>query len=149
MKKGSLILIAILVIAISTFFIFNTGKVKGIPLTMYKSPTCGCCVGNAGILDRDGFDVNVIPTNDMHSIKSQYQIPVEMESCHTSIVEGYFVEGHVPTKAIEKLLSERSDIDGIALPRMPAGSPGMPGIKSEEWIIYSIKNGEISEFMRI
>jgi len=149
MKKIGLAIVVVLVVSILGFFIFNSDKVEGIPLTMYKSPTCGCCVGNAKILGGDGFDVNIVPMSDMDSIKSQYNIPSEMQSCHTSIIEDYFVEGHVPQEAIDKLLLERPDIDGISLPRMPSGSPGMPGHKTETWIIYSLKDGKYEEFMRI
>ena len=76
-------------------------------------------------------------------------ISTEMESCHTMVIDDYFVEGHMPFEAIEKLLSERPDIDGIALPDMPSGTPGMPGEKIEEWVIYSIKDGQTFIFMRI
>jgi len=72
-----------------------------------------------------------------------------MQSCHTTEIGDYFVEGHVPIEAIDKLLAEKPDIDGITLPDMPAGSPGMPGVKREEFVIYSLKDGESSEFMRI
>lgn len=134
---------------LSLLIITNGNEVSGIPLTMYKSPSCGCCVGNSKILQSDGFGVKIFPVEDMQLIKSKYNIPYELESCHTSIVEEYFVEGHVPTEAIDKLLAEKPDIDGIALPGMPAGSPGMPGYKNGEWIIYSVKDGKYSEFMRI
>ena len=83
------------------------------------------------------------------SIKIQHNIPKEMWSCHTTMIENYFVEGHVPMEAIEKLIEEQPDIDGIALPNMPSGSPGMPGKKNSVWIIYSVRDGNISEFMRI
>ena len=63
--------------------------------------------------------------NDLSPIKSQYQIPAELQSCHTAIVDGYIIEGHVPADAIDRLLSERPDIYGLAVPGMPVGSPGM------------------------
>lgn len=149
MKKSYLFISIVLIVSILAFFIFNAEETSGIPVTMYKSSSCGCCVGHAAELERNGFDVEIIPTYDMKSIKTKYNIPPEMESCHTAIVGNYFVEGHVPIKAINKLLEENPDIDGISLPGMPAGSPGMPGVKSGEWIIYSLSNGSYSEFMRI
>ena len=149
MKKHYLIASVALILAVGAFLIFGSGGASGTSLTMYKSPTCGCCVGNAQVLTGDGFDVKVVPSENLATIKAQKNIPLEMQSCHTSMVGGYFVEGHVPTEAIEKLLTEKPDIDGIALPGMPAGSSGMPGTKNGEWIIYSLKNGEYSEFMRI
>jgi hypothetical protein len=96
-------------------------------ITVFKSETCSCCSVHSAYMDKSGLDVDVIPLTDMSGIKKDYNIPKSMESCHTTIIGEYFVEGHVPIEAIEKLLRERPDIDGIALPRMPSGSPGMPG----------------------
>ena len=102
------------------------------------------------LIKQKGFDVNMIANDQaLQEIKNQNNIPYNMRSCHTSFIDGYFVEGHIPIEAINKLLTERPDIDGIALPNMPAGSPGMPGYKQGEWIIYSIKDGQASEFMRV
>ncbi len=117
-----------------------------VKVTLYKSASCGCCTGHAAELRSNGFDVDVITTADMASIKKQYNIPSNMESCHTAVIGNYFIEGHMPIEAITKLLEEQPDLDGIALPNMPAGSPGMPGVKKEPFVIYGIKNGEISEF---
>lgn len=160
MVKKSIIFGIVLVLAVASFFLFGFGdkgvtgnavsEVSAKSVDLYKSPNCGCCVGHAGYLRSEGFDVNVIPDeNKLSAVKNQNKIPYNMRSCHTSFMEGYFVEGHIPMEAIEKLLKERPDIDGIALPNMPAGSPGMPGSKSGDWIIYAIKDGQASEFMRI
>ncbi len=86
---------------------------------------------------------------DMTSIKQAYQIPQNMISCHTAVIEDYFVEGHVPVEAIKKMLEEKPAIDGIALPGMPPGSPGMPGKKTEALKIYALSDGKKSEFMVI
>ena len=87
---------------------------------------------------------------DMSSVKKEYQIPEHLAACHTAIIGDYFVEGHIPIEAIEKLFEEKPDIDGIALPGMPAGSPGMPGQQREAFIIYAaLRDGTVSEFMRI
>lgn len=117
---------------------------KGIneKITIYKSSTCGCCVGYAGLLKKQGFQVETIDSQDIYSIKNMYNIPRDMESCHTSVIGNYFVEGHVPIEAIERLLSEKPDIDGIALPGMPSGSLGMVGRKTFPFEIYSIKEGK-------
>jgi hypothetical protein len=121
-------------------------KIKAV---IYKPPTCSCCLGHAGYLEGEGFDVETIVENDIEKIKNKYNIPYNMQSCHTTQIDGYFVEGHVPVEAINKLLAERPDIDGIALPDMPAGSPGMPGTKDEEFIIYALKDGNAKEFIRL
>lgn len=116
---------------------------------VYKSPNCGCCVGHAGELRKNGFNVEVITINDMDSIKEQYNIPREMESCHTTIVGDYFIEGHMPISAIKKLLDEKPDVDGIALPDMPSGSPGMPGVKRDPWEIYQLKDGNYKNYLTL
>ena len=87
--------------------------------------------------------------SSLHLIKEKYNIPIEMQSCHTTILDKYFIEGHVPIEAINKLLKEKPDIDGIALPGMPIGTPGMPGKKEEPYIIYQLVDGESSVFMII
>ena len=122
-------------------------------VTVYKSFSCNCCEGFIEELKRQGFNVNTINTKDMNSIKDKYNISSDMESCHTTVLtkdnKEYFIEGHVPMKAIEKLLEEQPDISGIALPGMPKGSPGMPGTKTEKFKIYALKDGESSKFMEI
>ena len=118
-------------------------------VVVYKSPTCGCCVGYIAYLKEKGYEVEEVNTEDTASVKNRHNIPHNMQSCHTTEIGEYFIEGHMPIEAINKLLAEKPDIDGITLPDMPAGSPGMPGVKREEFVIYSLKDGESSEFMRI
>lgn len=122
---------------------------SGLDATIYKSPTCGCCVGYAAEARKIGINEESIKTDDMKAIKEKYGIPPEMESCHTMVVGDYFIEGHVPFEAVEKLLREMPDIDGIALPGMPAGSPGMPGFKGKPYEVYQIKDGVYSLFVSI
>lgn len=98
-------------------------------VTVYKTPTCGCCGNYVSYLKKSGYEVTVRNLNDLSAIKDQYGIPSELGSCHTTVVDGYAVEGHVPVAAIEKLLTDRPKLAGIALPGMPVGSPGMPGAK--------------------
>jgi len=127
----------------------NLSVNQGEKAIVYKSPTCGCCVGYASEVREWGTDTEIIKTEDMDSIKKKYNIPLEMESCHTTIIGDYFIEGHVPFAAVEKLLSEKPDIDGIALPGMPSGTPGMPGIKTGPYEVYQLKDGIYSDFMSI
>ncbi len=122
---------------------------NGNQITVFKSQSCGCCSGYITGLDRSGFSVDEKVVNDVNPIKDKYNIPQNMRSCHTTIVGDYFVEGHVPIEAINKLLEEQPDIDGIALPGMPSGTPGMPGSKTETWVIYSLSDGKSTEFMKI
>ena len=94
-------------------------------VTVYKSPTWGCCGDWGEYLEDNGFEVEEINTADLHSIKTQYQVPSSFQACHTAIVDGYVIEGHVPAAEIRRLLQERPDVLGIAVAGMPAGSPGM------------------------
>ncbi len=118
-------------------------------VVVYKSASCGCCSLYVPYLQQQGFQVEVVTTENMGAVKSQYGIPYNMQSCHTTVVGGYFVEGHVPVEAIDKLLTEKPEIKGIALPGMPSGSPGMPGAKSGVWKIYAISDSGMPEFMSI
>jgi hypothetical protein len=116
---------------------------------VYYSPLCSCCKEYIRYLRASGVEVIAKPTEDMQAVKERFNIPRQLWSCHTSIVEGYFVEGHVPLEVVRKLLDMRPVVDGIALPGMPAGSPGMDGVKTEPFTIYSSKNGVVSLFIRL
>lgn len=96
-----------------------------IEVTVYKSPTCGCCKRWVDYMRRHGFRVVSKDTSDVGAVKSKLGVPATVHSCHTAVVGGYVVEGHVPVDVIQRLLSERPDIAGIAVAGMPAGSPGM------------------------
>ena len=123
--------------------------IKGINVEVFKTPSCGCCYGYVLFLEEEKFEVKQTDMRSLHSIKKKYNIPLEMQSCHTTILGKYFIEGHVPIEAINKLLKEQPDIDGIALPGMPVGTPGMPGEKEEPYVIYQLVNGKSSVFMTI
>lgn len=127
----------------------QSGSQQVIDVEMYKSPTCSCCGKYAEYLTAKGFKVTVIEVSDPTEIKKNLGVPEEMWACHTLKLGRYYVEGHVPVEAIHKLLKDKPDIDGIALPGMPEGSPGMGGVKREPFIIYSISKGEIKEYMRM
>jgi hypothetical protein len=133
----------------------ESGKLSGVNsaqariATIYKSPTCGCCGQYGAYLKSKGYKVKVKAEHNMDTIKSQYGIPQDMASCHTMIIDNYVVEGHVPVEAVEQLLTERPEIDGITLPRMPAGSPGMPGIKQGPFQIFSLKDGHSETYINL
>ena len=118
-------------------------------VTVYSSPTCGCCHGYEEYLEENGFEVEPIRTADVSGMKDELNIPEEMRSCHTAKVGEYFIEGHVPVEAILKLLEEQPPISGIALPGMPPGSPGMGGAKEQPFTIYAIVDGEAEEFLTL
>ena len=100
--------------------------------TMYKTPWCGCCAGHANYLLEQGFEVEVVEKSAeaLADVKDRHNIPAGQRGCHTLVIDGYAIEGHVPAEAIRQLLEKRPDITGISLPGMPAGSPGMSGEKT-------------------
>lgn len=107
--------------------------------TLYKNPQCNCCEEYASYLRRHGFSVKVVATHDLSLIKKQAGgLSGKLEGCHTMLIDRYVVEGHVPVKTLDKLLTERPSIRGISLPGMPQGSPGMTGRKLEPFTIYEI-----------
>jgi len=118
-------------------------------VTLYKSPNCSCCIGYADVLKKQGFDVKIVAKDNMTAIKEKFGVPTSQQSCHTISMGKYFIEGHVPMAAIEKLLKEKPAIDGIGLPGMPTGSPGMPGKKRAPFKVYQSVKGKYSEYMTI
>ncbi len=108
--------------------------------TIYKEPTCGCCGVYSSYMKAEGYSVDIKNMEDLSPIKEELGIPNELLSCHTTEIANYVLEGHVPNEAIEKLLIEKPDIKGIGMAGMPSGSPGMPGPKTEDFMIYEINN---------
>ena len=157
--KNNLIKLSVLfVLILSLFYIFNFVTYKKDALAninnkqiveVFKTPSCGCCYGYVLFLEEEKFKVIQTDMRSLNTIKKKYNIPVEMQSCHTTIIGKYFIEGHVPIEAINKLLKEQPDIDGIALPGMPVGTPGMPGDKDEPYVIYQLIDGKPSIYMTI
>jgi len=109
----------------------------GPDVTLYKSPNCGCCVKYVEYLKANGFAVKAYDQADMDGIKKRYGV-TRVASCHTALVQGYVVEGHVPVGAIRKLLKEKPAIAGISVPGMPLNSPGMGEMKKGTLTVYSI-----------
>jgi hypothetical protein len=114
--------------------------------TLYKNPQCSCCEGYADYLRENGFEVTVKPTHDLPLMQRQYGVPEALVGCHTTLVDGYVVEGHVPVGTVLRMLTERPAIKGISLPGMPAGSPGMFGEKAGPFTIYEITDGPTKVF---
>jgi hypothetical protein len=94
-------------------------------MTIYKSPTCGCCQKWVMHVAAAGFRTAVNDVDDLDAIKTRHGVPAALQSCHTAVVDGYVVEGHVPAADVRRLLKERPKVKGIAVGGMPAGSPGM------------------------
>lgn len=124
-------------------------KVAETKMTVYKSPTCGCCHMWVGYLREHGFEVVVEDMEDVSPVKKRLGVPGQVWTCHTAVIGDYIVEGHVPFEAIDKLLAEKPAVRGIVLPGMPMGSPGMPGEKTETFVIYTFSDTGFAEFMKI
>lgn len=130
---------------------WETAPLQSASATQYHDPNCGCCGVYAEYLD-DHLEagLTVEETDNLAAVKDERGIPRDLHSCHTIDIEGYTVEGHMPVEVIEQLLDEQPDVAGIALPGMPAGSPGMGGEKTETWTIHGFeREGETSVFTEI
>ena len=94
-------------------------------ITVYHSPTCGCCKEWVKHLEANGFTVKSIEQADVSPIKAELGVPRKLVSCHTAVIAGYVVEGHVPAADIQRLLREKPKVAGLTAPGMPGASPGM------------------------
>jgi len=103
----------------------NVNAIEPIEIEVYRSPSCGCCSKWIKHLKENQFSVKDYVTNDVQAIKDEKGVPSEMASCHTAIVNGYVVEGHVPAADILKLIKDKPNVIGISVPGMPVGTPGM------------------------
>jgi len=117
-------------------------------ITVYKSPTCGCCSLWVEHLEANDFTVQVVEMDNVNSVKEYYRIPSELMACHTGIVDGYVIEGHVPADDIKRLLEERPEAIGLSVPGMPIGSPGMEveGRPADNYDVMLITEGGSSVF---
>ena len=116
-------------------------------ITMYKNVGCQCCTRWANLLRTKGYSVAEKGVDDLDSIKARFNVGAKYQGCHTALIGGYVIEGHVPVKDIERLLRERPDVKGLSVPGMPVGSPGMevPGSIPEPYTVLLMKNDGSSE----
>jgi hypothetical protein len=117
------------------------GSTAPVTLTVYKSPTCGCCAKWVDHVKAAGFEAVVHDDDDMDTVKDNLGVPRALRSCHTAQVEKYLIEGHVPAEDIRRLLAERPRVAGLAVPGMPGSSPGMavPGAPHEPFEVLSFQ----------
>jgi hypothetical protein len=106
-------------------------------VVVYKTPTCGCCSDWVDHVKAHGYTVVTHDLQDLRQVKQQLGVPATTESCHTAVVRGYTVEGHVPADLIQKMLAEKPRFRGIAVPGMPVGSPGMEGPWKQAYDVLS------------
>ncbi len=114
---------------------------------VYRPPMCGCCQSWVDYMRSRGYTVAVSNVLNMNSVKRELGVPSEAESCHTAVVGGYFIEGHVPAEDISRLLAEHPNISGLAVPGMPIGSPGMKGQNAQPYSVLAVqKDGKLEVF---
>ncbi len=117
-------------------------------VTVYKSPTCSCCNGWVEYMRENGFAVQTVDRENLVDIKKELGLTDgRLMSCHTAVVDGYVIEGHVPADDVRRLLSERPDVVGITAPGMPQLSPGMHSVKPENYDVLTFDSeGRIETF---
>jgi hypothetical protein len=118
-------------------------------ITVYRTPTCGCCEGWVEHLQQHNFNVTDIvkPEAEIQAIRQKHHLPQQLNSCHTAEINGYLVEGHVPVEDVKKLIAKNHDIAGIAVPGMPIGTPGMEmGNRKESFDVVGFKKNQMQVF---
>ena len=144
---AAIALLAGVVGAVAWFTATQPAPVRADIVTMYKSPACGCCSKWADHLRQRGYEVQTLEVRDLERVKIANGVPLGLASCHTALIEGYVIEGHVPVADIDRLLRERPAFAGLAVPGMPIGSPGMEGPNPEPYDVLSFDaTGPLSVF---
>ena len=118
-------------------------------MTVYRSPSCGCCGVWVDHAEKHGFKIKDIKTEEMETIKQQHNVPVELASCHTTIIDGYVMEGHIPADDIKRFLAKKpNNLVGLAVPGMPIGTPGMEArdIKQPFQVLAFNEQGKVEVF---
>ncbi|MGB3535159.1 MAG: DUF411 domain-containing protein [Microcoleaceae cyanobacterium] len=118
-------------------------------ITVYRTPTCGCCEGWVEHLQQHNFNVTDIvkPEAEINKIRQKHNLPTQLTTCHAAEINGYLVEGHVPAEDVKNLIAKKPNISGIVVPGMPVGSPGMEmGDRKESFDVMSFKNNQIEVF---
>lgn len=132
--------------------IFSANAFAKPSIELYKSPTCGCCSQWAATMEKQGYEVHTHQQNNWDSIKASFNMPHQLASCHTAVIDGYMIEGHVPEADIARLLKEHpADIAGLAVPGMPRFSPGMApeGQAYQDFNVVAFsKSGQLSLYKK-
>ena len=140
---GTAAAIALLMLIIVTL------PARAADITVYKSPLCGCCGAWVAHMRKAGHSMKVIEMEDLTAIKKMTGVGEHLQSCHTAVVDGYVIEGHVPASDVARLLSEKPSARGLSVPGMPIGSPGMEGPDPETYdVLLFGKDGSSKVFAR-
>jgi hypothetical protein len=123
-------------------------------IEVYKTPTCGCCSKWIDHIRAAKFQVKAldVPQSELDKINAKHGLPATLKSCHTGLVGGYVIEGHIPADQVKRLLKEKPPVAGIAVPGMPTGSPGMeiPGVTGAEYNVFSFdKQGRLKIYSTV
>ena len=132
-RRSALMLATGVAAGVAAFAVVGTRADAGQTITVHKHPQCGCCVGWVRHMQQAGFTVKTGETTNFDAVKRRLGVPPELASCHTAQIAGYVLEGHVPAAALKRLLAEKPNAVGLAVPRMPVGSPGMEGGTPEKF----------------
>ena len=132
-------IIVLLVAAATTLGVLAAQRSQQPVIEVFKTPTCGCCSEWVEHMRASGFTVRATNLDDLTEVKKKHRVPDQAQSCHTGLVNGYVIEGHVPAADVHRLLRERPAIAGVAVPGMPLGSPGMDfeGVKPQPYNVMS------------
>jgi hypothetical protein len=156
MKTRIIVIAAVALLAVAGALAFGAvgPSTASDKVVVYKTPTCGCCGDWIEHMRGAGFEVEVHDLADLGPVKDQYGVGRTLRSCHTAKVGDYVLEGHVPADQVLRLLDERPDVDGLAVPGMPIGSPGMDeGYDRSTWQDYDVvafsRNGETEVYAHI
>jgi len=113
-------------------------------ITVYRSASCGCCKGWIDHLEQHNFEVRDLTVDNLNDYKQSLNVPTQAASCHSAVVNGVVIEGHVPAQDIKRLLSSQHDVRLLTVPAMPSGTPGMdrPGAPKQDFKVYAISNDD-------
>jgi hypothetical protein len=126
---------------VNTQAVSTTRDIQNQHAIVYRSPECTCCGGWIDHLKTHGFKIKDFRTPDIEAVKQKYNVPDNLTSCHTAIVNGYVIEGHVPAQDIKRLLQEKPNVLGLSVPQMPVGTPGMEmGNQKDPFSVFAFDN---------
>ena len=144
-KKITAVVLTVFISSLISFALLQKAAAEG-EMTVYKSPTCGCCSKWITHMEENGFKVKAVDVIEMNVVKEKYGIKRNLASCHTAIIDGYFIEGHVPASDVKRLLAEKIESKGLTVPGMPIGSPGMEmGDRVDPYQVLSVKSDGSTE----
>ncbi len=126
----------------------STAEAESAAILVHKHPNCSCCAGWVQHLKDAGFPVRVEETANLQPVRKRLGVPADLAACHTAEVDGYVLEGHVPAVAVRRLLEQRPTAIGLAVPGMPAGSPGMEGGTPQRYDVVLFGANGRQPFMR-